>query len=315
MARILVLSDLWLPFPGGAERLVFNVSRDLARAGHDVHVLTDYAYAQQFDGPPIEHKIIEHVSHDEGWQMIADTIDEFKPDVLLTHHFFAFHFEAELVACGVPLVQLVLNGHRIPEAALAVYITEYVRDQMQTQPQDLVLMPPALDDVIAEEHGDLIGFIKPIPHKGVETLYAIATWLHDRRFLVLRGEWQDIEILSDLPNVEYMEPVADIRDFYRRVRLLLVPSVSEDAGTVAQEATLNSLPCLSSNVGGLVETNAGGVQLLSSDVPAWVAAIVQLDDEGRYGDVVESQRRHAEEYDYPGRLRRLTDRIGALCSS
>lgn len=314
MSRILVISDLWLPFPGGAERMIFNLSRDLLRRGFQVDVITGYDYPNEYDGPPVG--VLSLPLDEHGWRLLDANIGPYCPDVILTHHLYAHTFGERLVATGIPVVQVVLNGYRIPEAALAVYISRWVRDQAgDAQPQDIVMTPPAFDDVVAETHGDAIGFIKPIPHKGVEMVYAIATAMPERQFVILRGEWQNLEVIrTDLPNVEYLEPVDDIRDFYAKVRLVLMPSLSEDAGTVAQECALNGIPCLSTNVGGLAETNRGGLLFLRVDPPeVWVDAIRALDG-WFYGRVVETQRKALAQADHAGSLDLLAERIKALAS-
>jgi glycosyltransferase involved in cell wall biosynthesis len=292
---ILVLSDLWPPFPGGAERLMFNLARDLHQRGEDVHVLTGYENARQFDGPPVTRYPIGVLdTKDEGWAIVHEFVQADQPSLVLTSHLYASQFGAELVAMGLPLVHVVLNGPRVPGCAAAVYITEWVKARYDGRPDDLVVIPPAFPDVVADTHGDAIGFVKPIEHKGVETLYALAERLPHREFVVLRGEWQDIELIrDDLANVRFMEPVVDIAEFYSQVRLMLMPSRSEDAGTVAQEATLNGIPCISSNVDGLNETNGGGIRLAPTDVPAWADTIERLlTDPELYAGVVASQQRH-----------------------
>lgn len=310
-ALILVLSDLWLPFPGGAERLAFNLARHLHQ--HEpVHVLTGYEAAQRFDGPPVESAPIDLDA--TGWERVAKAVERERPRVILTHHLYAHTFAAQLAACGLPVVQVVLNGHRLPSAALAVYISEWIRAQAgDAKAGDMVITPPAFAaDVVADSHGDAIGFVKPIPHKGVDLVYRLAKALPDHRFVILRGEWQTLEVIRHLPNVEFMEPVVDIRDFYRQVRLVLVPSTSEDAGTIAQEAALNGLPCLVSNVGGLAETGAGGVLLPPRDLTAWVDAILALDDPAAYQRVADRQREHLVATDHAGSLDRLASAIASL---
>ncbi len=307
---ILCLSDLWLPFPGGAERLMYNLARDLERRGFPIAVVTGYEAAQRFDGPTVRHLPIGPTQA-EGAPMVADLLAMAKPDLILTHHLYAALYEHELEASGIPVVQVVLNGRRLPCASLAVYISRWVRDTVGgAQPGDIVLTPPAMPDVVADTHGDAIGFIKPIPHKGVRLVYQIAARMPERRFVILRGEWQDLEVIEPAANVEFMEPVADIREFYARCRLVLMPSLSEDAGTVAQECTVNGIPCISTNVGGLAETNAGG-RLLSPWATAgeWVDQIEALDDEDQYADAVRSQRWHLAATDHGATLDLLASRI------
>lgn len=311
---IFCLSDLWPPFPGGAERLMFNIARDLHRRGNEVRALTGYEAAMELDGPPVVSMPIPIGDQRDEWAAIVRScIEELQPNVILTHHCYAYQFEPELVASGVPVVQVVLNGRRLPGAALAVYISNWVREQLgDAESEDLVLTPPAFAEVVADEHGDAIGFVKPIPHKGVDLVYRIASAMPDRRFVILRGEWQDLEDIRPAPNITFMEPVVDIREFYRECRLVLMPSRSEDAGTVAQEAALNGLPCISSNAGGLVETNAGGIRLDPEPVDPWLRAIRDLDDPWFYEEVARRQLAYLRETNHAATLDELAGRIATL---
>ncbi len=222
----MILSDLWVPFPGGAERLAFNLGRDLMRRGHDVRVLTGYLEAEQFDGPQINinDSIGVFDQQESGAEIVKAFIGAMQPDVIISHHLYAYQFKNELVDSGVPFVQVVLNSERIPEAAFAVYISDWVRETVGSEEHDIVIRPPAFTDTISPVHGDKIGLIKPIPHKGIELFYEVARMMPYRQFLVLRGEWQTLEVIEDLPNVEFMEPVKDIRDFYAQCRIVLMPS-------------------------------------------------------------------------------------------
>lgn len=277
--RVLILSDLWAPFPGGAERLAFNLGRDLMQRGHQVQVLTGYELAQEFDGPPvrIHDDIGVFDNRDQGAAYVEAFIGNWAPDVIISHHLYAYQFEKELRESGVPLVHIVLNGQRIEHATFAVFISKWIRERGNARDYDLTITPPVFPDIVAERHGNAIGFIKPIHHKGVHLVYEVADMLPDKEFVILRGEWQDLEIIEEKPNVRFMEPVIDMRDFYGEINMVLMPSISEDAGTVAQEAALNGIPCLSSNVDGLYETNAGGVRLERDDPLSFVAWIVALD--------------------------------------
>lgn len=312
---IVVLSDLWLPFPGGAERLIFNLARHLQQSGEDVHALTGYAHAQRFDGPPVTIADVGVFdAREQGAAVVRAFIEQMRPDVLIAHHLYASQFRDELLASGVPLVHVVLNGKRIERAALGVFISQWVYERGDARDGDVIVTPPAFDDIVSDTHGDCIGFVKPIEHKGVELFYELAAALPDRKFVVLRHEWQVLEDIRELPNVRFMEPVIDMRTFYAECRLLLMPSLSEDAGTIAQEATLNGLPCISSNVEGLRETNAGGVRLDPRALPMWVAAIERLDDAETYDAVVARQQAHFASTGQQHRLDDFAARVRALRS-
>lgn len=295
--KILVISDLWPPFPGGAERLVFNVARELRKRGHEIGVFTSYAARQTFDSiEPVWADIGVNDRRAEGAKVLLDHIHRVKPDAILTHHFFAYTFEREIFDLPLPVVQIVHNGRRLPGAALAVFNSEWTASQPGSgrRPEDLVILPPAYSDIIVARApgADRIGFVKPIPHKGVELVYALAKRMPDRKFLVLRGEWQTLEIIEQIPNVEFVGPVDDVRDFYRECRVVLMPSLTEDAGTIPQECALNGIPCVSTNVQGLNETNGGGIRREPNHVGQWMAAIESLDDPAFYAATVDRQIEH-----------------------
>lgn len=317
---VLFLSDLWQSFPGGAERLAFNMARHLMRSGMDVRVLTGYGPAVQLDGPPVDIRedIGVFKDRDAGAEIVAAYLEQLQPDVIVTHHLYANQFAPELIAYGRPFVQVVLNGERIPEAAWAVHISDWVRARAGGRDEDLTLLPWAEQDVDATTHERAVGFIKPIEHKGVELVYDVAVSMPDRRFVILRGEWQTLELMPsdldfpELTNVEFMEPVADMRDFYRRVDRVLMPSRSEDAGTVAQECAVNRIPCISSNVDGLAETNAGGVKLDCDDVAGFRRWIEALDTPALYDRMVARQLAGYRAMEHDRKLALFTARIADL---
>ncbi len=322
--KIAIISDLWLPFPGGAERYVANVSQSLIDRGHECHVLTSYARAHNSHCSSITITDIGvRERHAHGIDVIDNFIDEKEVDLKIIHHFFDGEFP-ELYESVIPTVQISHNRPRNPKAAFTVFNSQYTANRQgfissgRVSPDnsvenlsDLVIVPAPGRDTVADGGSRVcIGHIKPQGGKGIELTYRLAQAMPDRQFLVLRGEWQDGEMISDLPNVSYLEPLDDIRDFYSRCRIVLMPSISEDAGTVPQEAALNGIPCLSSNVGGLPETNAGGILLDRDDFISWYDQILKLDDQKYYDDVVWAQR--AALPDWTSLFNELDRRIRAL---
>lgn len=305
--KILVISDLWLPFPGGAERYIRNVVLELLKRGHEVEVLTSYEAAQQETQFKLTYQSIPvYEQHRKGWDIIWNKVQSFRPQVVLTHHFFAGEFPEIFSSLGLPTVEIVHSRPR-SRATLAVFNSNYTANtpgQLRL-PRDMVILPMADPATKVESHGDYIGHIKPIGGKGIMMTYALAKRFPERKFLILRGEWQGAEtMISNTPNVEYMEPVKDIRDFYKHCRILLMPSEREEAGTVPFEAAINHIPCISSGVMGLPETNRGGIILPISSFPwdndmprhpdnesisRWAEEINKLDDKVYYEQIVQNQ--------------------------
>jgi hypothetical protein len=285
-----------------------NLTLELLKRGHEVEVLTSYEPAQKEDKFKLTYiSIPVYAQHNVGRDIIWGKIQSFKPNLIIIHHFFAGEFP-EIFTWGLPTLEIIHSRPRTHNATLAVFNSNYTANTpgQLRKPLDMVILPMADPDTRAETHGDCIGHIKPIGGKGIMMTYALAKRFPNRKFLVLRGEWQGAEtMISGCPNIEYMEPVKDIRDFYKRCRLLLMPSEREEAGTIPFEATLNGIPCISSNVMGLPETNQGGVIMAinshpwdnemprhpdNESVTCWQAEIDRLDNPAYYNEVVERQR-------------------------
>jgi glycosyltransferase involved in cell wall biosynthesis len=151
-------------------------------------------------------------------------------------------------------------------------------------------------------------FVNPEPRKGVHVFARIVAVLARRRpdipVLLVEGAAGANSLarlgvdLGSLKNVKILRNVPDPRRFYAATRLVLMPSLMENAGLVAMEAMTNGIPVLASNRGGLPETIGDAAPVL--DVPArytpetldlptaeevepWVAMIIRLwDDAAEY---------------------------------
>jgi glycosyltransferase involved in cell wall biosynthesis len=317
--KILTFSDLWVPFPGGAEKMMYNISLALKNLGNEVVILS--GYNRSLDGvkhsmPYEEHTIFPTYMRsipvnkevDKGWEIVKEDILRERPDFILTHAFFCNQFLTRLKTLNVPIVRVVHNGAR-GEVDLAVYNSQFTYDHSPDKKEgDFVLIPPVFDDVVADKKGDAIGFIKPIPHKGVEFVYKLAQAMPDRKFKILRGEWQTVETIKEFPNIEFLQPVNDIKDYYSQIRILLTPSTYEDAGIVPMEAAKNGIPCISSNVMGLNETNKAGI-VLPLEIPLWVEAIKKLDDPVYYNDIATREIGDVNSIDWLGQIASLNEKL------
>ncbi|MCW8930262.1 MAG: glycosyltransferase [Gammaproteobacteria bacterium] len=126
-------------------------------------------------------------------------------------------------------------------------------------------------------------FINPSLLKGVEIFFRVAEKLPDLPFRVfeswnLTKPWLDYcySRLTQLPNVEWCSPTNNIETLYGSARMLIMPSVWEEAyGRSAIEAQINGIPVISSRRGGLPEAVGEGGILLEpdTDIEFWVEAI------------------------------------------
>ena len=180
---------------------------------------------------------------------------------------------------------------------------------------------------LREGEGDFVTFVNPDPRKGMHFFARIAEVLFQRRpeirLLLVEGASKASFLpklgidLGGAGNVRIMPNSPDARRFLRATKILLMPSLMENAGLVAMEAMTNGIPVLASNRGALPET-IGDAGLLF-DIPArytpetrdlptaeevapWVEAIIRLwDDAGEYEHWSRAARERARQW-HPDRL-------------
>jgi glycosyltransferase involved in cell wall biosynthesis len=160
--------------------------------------------------------------------------------------------------------------------------------------------------------GDPAGYLTMInPHrvKGLETFLEVARRMPQERFLLVES-WTLAptalaalnEQLASLPNVNFWHRVPDAAEIYRRTRLMLVPSVWEEAfGRVAIEAQSCGIPVIASRRGGLPESVGDGGLCIAKhlDPDAWVRAIAGVTgNPARYAELAALARAHAGQDDF-----------------
>jgi glycosyltransferase involved in cell wall biosynthesis len=151
---------------------------------------------------------------------------------------------------------------------------------------------------------DRVLFVNPIRAKGWEIAATVAERLPGVAFTILESwalepSWRARcrARIATLANCQWHDATHDMRPIWANTRLLLMPSVWEEAwGRCASEAQVNGLPVVASNRGGLPETvGAGGVILdVHAPIADWAEAVSRLmGDAGHYEAVAYAARLHA----------------------
>ena len=154
------------------------------------------------------------------------------------------------------------------------------------------ILPPLIDpatcvlDPAERGRGDCILLINPSISKGVEIFFRLAAARPQLRFLAVESwaispEWRVVlhNRAAELGNVEIMGTIQDMRQVYRRTRLVLMPSSHEETwGKAATEAQLNAIPVIASARGALPETVGPGGLLVPIDqgIDPWLQALDRL---------------------------------------
>jgi len=250
-------------------------------------------------------------------QVLREVQGQFDADILLTYggHRLARGVMAEGRRLGMKVVFWLHNlAYRDPgffNAADAVLVpSEFARNYYRRLGVDCVAIPGPVHAARVHcdrEERQYVTFVNPVPAKGVRLAAGVIRELAERRpdipILVVAGRG-DVDGLArsgvDLGRVETvhrMPNTPDPRDFLRRTRVLLMPSLEEETfGRVAAEAILNGIPVVASDRGALPDTvgEAGIVVPVperlvhdhravptAADVRPWADAVIRAWDEGQ----------------------------------
>jgi glycosyltransferase involved in cell wall biosynthesis len=192
---------------------------------------------------------------------------------------------------------------------------------------DYIVLPPPVDikyyDV--EREGEYITLINCNENKGGKIFHEIAKRMPNHRFLSVIGAYgtQFISIdispvkinidnapviqgIGDLPNVDIMNNQKDIREVYKRSRILLMPSLYESWGKVATEAMCSGIPVIASPTFGLKENlGKNGIFVERENIEGWVEAISKLDGKKEYLEASIHSKKRAKELDSKEKLEQL----------
>jgi glycosyltransferase involved in cell wall biosynthesis len=157
-----------------------------------------------------------------------------------------------------------------------------------------------------EFHGEYITLINANQNKGVHIFIDLAKRLPHLKFLGVRPYYGETNVPPYPANVDWVYFDDDIRNIFRKTRILIMPSYYESYGRVAIEAMINGIPVLYSKPalksvypGGSTE----GIQSWIGDAAIacsreeptdWVAALTMLQDSEKYKEWSEKGRAHIE---------------------
>jgi glycosyltransferase involved in cell wall biosynthesis len=316
---------------GGVELNTHELCLELGRAGHHVAALatieprgllglTNRIRRKLPGGPkfPADRRMGYPVYR--GWHVAEaapEIVRRFDPHVAVAQGTGPVPTAGAFLDAGVPTVlylhdvEFDLLGGAVPDdpRLLVIANSEFTARRAA---RELGVEAPVIPPLIRPEayrvasRRERVVFVNPHPWKGVEIALQLAESRPDVPFLFveswpLRADSREEygNRVARLPNVEWRGPAGDMREVYREARLLLVPSVWEEAwGRIVTEAQVSGIPVLGSDRGGLPESVGAGGVLVDPEAPLerWVHALSRLwDDPAEYervsGAALEHSRR------------------------
>jgi len=190
-------------------------------------------------------------------------------DVIVTQ--LKMSYRGTLVAqmYGKPVIHYAHNDHKgtrkpLGMSHLGLYNTHWVRQSCMdngTWTPGIVLHPvvePSRYEVKKTRASKYVTLINlsmgedGLYDKGWQTFFELARRNPDIPFLGVEGAY-GTQAYEELPNVTYMPHQTDIREVYRKTKVLLVPSKYESFGRVAVEAAASGIPSICTPTEGLKE--------------------------------------------------------------
>jgi glycosyltransferase involved in cell wall biosynthesis len=181
-----------------------------------------------------------------------------------------------------------------------IYNSQWIADKLQYKHPSIVMTPPV--DMAYYDQGkdpfanEFITLINCNDNKGGKQFIEIAKRMPERRFLAVRGSYEEQFIDESLPNMSVHPNTPDILPIYRMTRILLMPSEYESWGMTASEAMCNGIPVICTQTPGLLENTAGKMLYCErDDVDGWVKKIKSLDNRSYYSRISNAGRARAKE--------------------
>lgn len=253
-----------------------------------------------------------------GWtpaEGAAELTRGFSPSVVVTQGSRPVPLTQAFLALEVPTVLYLHDvefhrlGGEIPKHSglLLLANSDFTADRSRAElGVEAHVLPPLIrpEAYRVETSREVLLYVNPHPVKGVDIALRLAESRPDIPFLFLES-WKLRDQLkreltaraAGLPNLEWSDPVDDMRPIYGRTRLLLVPSQWEEAwGRLVTEAQVSGIPVLASDRGGLPESVGHGGVLVDPEAPpdTWLEALSRMwDDPDAYERLSQAALEHS----------------------
>jgi glycosyltransferase involved in cell wall biosynthesis len=241
----------------------------------------------------------------------AVMVDRFRPDLVIADAGNTMAIARRFVDLGLPTIAMIRDvefgkagddffKHGLLRYAANSTFTSTMLDQ--TFGIDATVIHPLIDrEAYRSSVGEHVLHINTDRRKGIDTTLRLAELRPDIKF-VIYDAWQVNKNLREryrgVPNVDFRRPLDDGRRVYSGAKVLLVPSVWQEAwGRVVSEAQVSGIPVIARAVGGVPESVGKGGLLLppEASIDVWLEALSRLwDDREYWSELSRAALEHAE---------------------
>lgn len=219
-------------------------------------------------------------------QNANNSVARFRPDVAVVQHSSTVQFIEQLHTSGIPIV-VYLRNLEFDElggdlADMPPHVRYIANSQFTARSYherfgiDPIVLPPLIDPArYRTQPGSYVTMINPAAEKGIDVTLSLIERCRQIPFLIVEGWGGDKDIIDRIEklrlsgcDVRLVKKTDDMRAIYSQTRILLAPSLWEEAwGRVASEAHVSGIPVIGSDRGGLPEAIGPGGRILPHDAP------------------------------------------------
>lgn len=241
---------------------------------------------------------------------IPEVIKRFRPDVVVVQAGSPFELVNCFSAMGIPVVlyardvefqrntETLQKNRYVGFIANSQFTAQRLSNLLSVEP---LVLPPLVDPARykVKSSRKAVLHIGLVPEKGVEISFELARKRPDIPFQFIeswpisRNEFTEYKNRAGaLKNIKILRRASDMRKFYGVAKVLLVPSILEEAwGRVVTEAQLSGIPVVASSRGGLPESVGSGGWIVPhiAGIDEWESALARLwDDPTIYSSLSEA---------------------------
>jgi glycosyltransferase involved in cell wall biosynthesis len=289
---IVLLTDSFLPDTfAGSEISAYETIKYLRSRGHHITIFVKNLKSTEYDGFKMN-------KYDINDQFCKETI--LNSDAI----FFQMSDEPEslkIINEGSKQIYVFIHlvntyqwilQQRMPFPVTVVYNSHMTQDSIPTLHSNMRMIPYVDTDKfkslrLATEDNDVVCLINCNKNKGGELLIELARKMPDTQFIGVKGGYSKQVVDTSLPNLHYMENQRDVTVVFKKIGILIMPSVNETWGRTAVEAMASGVPVIHSEASGLVECVSGaGIECSNYDIYTWVNAINRINGDPIYREKV-----------------------------
>lgn len=290
---IVLMTDSFLPTTfAGSELSAYETIKYLRARGHTIIIFVSVWKVPEYDGFKIykynssdlfcKKTILE--SHAVFFQMSGE------PDKLII-----VKERSKSVYIFIHLVDnyMWILQQKVSFPIIVVYNSHMTQDSLPTLHNNMRMIPYVdtskfknLRINTIENH--TVCLINCNKNKGGDLLIDLARKMPTTQFVGVKGGYSNQVIDPNPPkNLSYIENQKDITGVFKKIGILIMPSINETWGRTAVEAMAAGVPVIHSEAPGLVECVSGaGILCNNDDIDAWMRAIEHLNSDHAFKEQI-----------------------------